>query len=76
MRVAELVTCEACRGCAAIGTEDCPRCSGSGKDPSFKDFAPSMAMLCAHCHGGGKGPVPCPSCGGRGKIRRMVDVDP
>lgn len=76
MRVAELVTCEACCGYAAIGTVNCPRCGGSGKDPSFTELAPSLAMLCARCHGGGKVPVPCPSCGGRGKIRRMVDVDP
>lgn len=47
-----------CRICKGRGTEPCPVCGGSRKDPR-------TGNTCGHCNG--TGTVTCADCGGSGK---------
>jgi molecular chaperone DnaJ len=75
LSITRLDTCETCHGTGAIGSpQTCPTCNGSG---TIQQSAGKMRfnVPCPRCGGTGKLRTPCKTCGGEGRIRRTETID-
>ena len=75
LSITRLDTCENCHGTGAIGSpQTCPQCQGSG---TIQQSAGKMRfnVPCPRCGGTGRLRTPCPVCGGEGRIRRTETID-
>ena len=73
--ITRLDSCETCHGTGAIGSpHTCEACNGTG---SVQQAAGKMRfnVPCPHCGGTGKLRTPCRTCGGEGRIRRTETID-
>jgi len=73
--------CETCKGTGAkAGThaETCKHCNGTGQERVTKQTVFGMTTTietCSYCHGEGKIiKDPCPTCGGKGKVRKPKTI--
>jgi molecular chaperone DnaJ len=75
MTITRLDTCETCHGTGAIGSpQTCPQCHGSG---TIQQAAGKMRfnVPCPRCGGTGKLRTVCPTCSGEGRLRRTETID-
>jgi molecular chaperone DnaJ len=75
MTITRLDTCQTCHGTGAIGTpQTCPQCNGSG---SIQQAAGKMRfnVPCPRCGGTGKLRTACPTCGGEGRVRHTETIE-
>lgn len=75
LSITRLDACETCRGTGAIGSpQTCPACHGTG---TTQQAAGKMRfnVPCPRCGGTGKLRTPCKTCGGEGRIRRTETID-
>jgi len=73
--ITRLDACETCHGTGAIGSpHTCETCNGTG---SVQQAAGKMRfnVPCPRCGGTGKLRTPCRTCGGEGRIRRTETID-
>lgn len=75
LTITRLDTCETCHGTGAIGSpQTCPQCHGTG---TIQQAAGKMRfnVPCPRCGGTGKLRTPCPTCGGEGRVRRTETIE-
>lgn len=75
IQITRLDTCETCHGTGAVGTpQTCTTCGGSG---TMQQAAGKMRfnVPCPRCGGTGKIRTPCKTCGGEGRVRRNETID-
>jgi molecular chaperone DnaJ len=75
LSITRLEACETCHGTGAIGSpHTCETCHGTG---SVQQAAGKMRfnVPCPRCGGTGKLRTPCRTCGGEGRIRRTETID-
>jgi len=73
--ITRLDACETCHGTGAIGSpHTCETCHGTG---TVQQSAGKMRfnVPCPRCGGTGKLRTPCRTCGGEGRIRRTETID-
>ena len=75
LTITRLDGCDTCHGTGAIGSpQTCPNCHGTG---TVEQAAGKMRfnVPCPRCGGTGKLRTPCPTCGGEGRVRRTETID-
>lgn len=75
LTITRLDTCETCHGTGAVGSpQTCPQCHGSG---TIQQAAGKMRfnVPCPRCGGTGKLRTVCPTCGGEGRLRRTETIE-
>ena len=75
LSITRLDACETCHGTGAIGSpQTCPTCHGTG---TAQQAAGKMRfnVPCPRCGGTGKLRTPCKTCGGEGRMRRTETID-
>jgi len=75
LTITRLDTCATCHGTGAVGSpQTCPQCHGSG---TIQQAAGKMRfnVPCPRCGGTGKLRTVCPTCGGEGRLRRTETID-
>lgn len=77
LAISNLVACDTCHGSGAkpgTSLKKCPECRGQGSIRVSHGFF-TMSQTCPRCHGYGEiVENPCPSCGGRGRVKREKNV--
>src|SRR5215472_3616568 len=75
LSITRMEACETCHGTGAIGSaHTCETCHGTG---SVQQAAGKMRfnVPCPRCGGTGKLRTPCKTCGGEGRLRRTETID-
>lgn len=78
IRVPVWETCEDCNGTGCkpgTSKKTCSHCGGTGTINMSRGFL-QVQQACPYCHGTGEViPDPCPSCSGRGRIRKTKTLE-
>ena len=75
LQITRLDTCDTCHGTGAVGSpQTCPQCHGSG---TIQQAAGKMRfnVPCPRCGGTGKLRTVCPTCGGEGRLRKTETIE-